>query len=230
MLYNVCGLFAPLLNKIGVSFSGGVFFFMLKCFKDIRLIIGFLLAHVLLFFTFSDNNVFWYIFTASMLFLMSYSIFNEEIEDRASVLTYFSIGIISGAVLFAIFFLGDFLIDLLNLPFKQEISLLYKQMAPSEIWHYIVLILILIPGEEIFWRGFIQKRINKTLSLTKSVLISSVMYASVLIYSGTFILPVAALVSGICWGYLYGWKKSLPLAIVSHLVFDIFLFVIYPLN
>lgn len=203
---------------------------MLKWTKDIRLMIGFILAHLLLFFTFADKNVFWYVFTASMLFLMSYSILHEEIEDQASALTYFSIGVISGAVLFAIFFLGSFLLDFFHIPLSKEINFLYKQMAPKELWHYIVLILILIPGEEIFWRGFVQKRINNTTSTTNSVLIAAFMYASVLFYSGTIILPIAAFVSGIFWGYLYAWKKSLPLAIVSHLVFDLFLFFIYPLN
>ncbi|MEK4148580.1 type II CAAX endopeptidase family protein [Robertmurraya sp. FSL W8-0741] len=198
--------------------------------KDYRFIIGFLLAHLLIFFTFQDKSIFWYIFTATMLFLISYSIIHEEIEDRVPLFTYLSLGGMSGVILFLIFLLGSLLIDLFQLPFSNEIARLYSRLSPTVLWHYIVLLLVIIPGEEIFWRGFIQKRIQKTASVTTAVFMSSILYASVHVYSGSFILPLAALISGVFWGYLYAWKKSLPLVIVSHLIFDLFLFVIYPLN
>jgi membrane protease YdiL (CAAX protease family) len=197
---------------------------------DKKLIIGFLLAHLLLFATFYDKEIFWYIFTASMLFLISYSILNEEIDDNLSFFKFLVYGIISGALLFAIFWLGSLLIDLLHLPFDKQISRLYHRLSPSALWHYALLILVIIPGEEIFWRGFIQKRLQKVINVTPSILIASLMYASAHFYSGSFILPFTAFVSGIFWGYLYAWKKSLPFAIVSHLTFDLFLFVIYPLG
>lgn len=197
---------------------------------DKRLILGLLLSHLLLFFTFQDKAVFWYIFTATMLLLISYSILHEEIEDHVRLLTYLSLGAISGAILFAVFFVGNLLIQLLNLPFSAEITSLYNRLSPSVLWHYIVLLLVIIPGEEIFWRGFIQKRIQKASSVNVGIFISSLLYASAHIYSGSIMLPFAALVSGIFWGYLYAWKKSLPLVIVSHLIFDLFLFVIYPLH
>ncbi|MEQ2525990.1 CPBP family intramembrane metalloprotease [Robertmurraya yapensis] len=197
---------------------------------DKRLILGFLLSHLLLFLTFHDKSIFWYIFTAAMLFLISYSIFHEAIENETSLITYLSLGILSGVVLFTIFFAGSWLIHTLNLPFSNEIAKLYKQLSPTMLWHYIVLFLVIIPGEEVFWRGFIQKRIQKGASTGTAVLVSSVLYASAHLYSGSVMLPLAALVSGLFWGYLYTWKKSLPLVIVSHIVFDLFLFIISPLN
>lgn len=201
-----------------------------KWITDRKLILGFLLAHILLFFTFQEKNVFWYIFTASMLFLVSYSILQEEIEDKIPFFSYITLGSISGVILFAIFFLGNALIEVLGLPFTKEIAKLYSRLSPTVLWHYIVLLLVIIPGEEIFWRGFIQKRLQKVSTVTVSVFASSLMYASAHFYSGSIMLPFAALVSGVFWGYLYAWKKSLPLVIVSHLIFDLFLFVIYPLG
>lgn len=197
---------------------------------DKRLILGFVLSHLLLFLTFQDKSIFWYIFTASMLFLISYSIFHEAIEDKAPFFTYLSLGVLSGVLLFAVFFVGNWLFHTLDLPFANEIRTLYKRLSPTLLWHYIVLILVIIPGEEIFWRGFIQKRIQKGASTLTAVFLSSVLYASAHFYSGSVMLPLAALISGLFWGYLYAWKKSLPLVIVSHLVFDLFLFIIYPLN
>ncbi|WP_210366316.1 type II CAAX endopeptidase family protein [Bacillus sp. REN3] len=197
---------------------------------DRRLILGILISHLLLFFTFEDKTVFWYIFTASMLILISYSIIHEEIDDKASTLSFLSIGILSGIGLFGLFWLGSFLIDLLDLPLSRQIARLYSRFSPEILWHYLVLVLILAPGEEIFWRGFIQKRLGRYLGTRIGILLSVLLYASVHIYSGQFILVLAAMIAGTAWSILYAWKKSLPLVIVSHIVFDLLLFVFFPLH
>ncbi|PLR81420.1 CPBP family intramembrane metalloprotease [Bacillus canaveralius] len=202
---------------------------MKKWIFDSRLIIGFLLAHLLMFFTFENRAVFWYMFTAAMLILISYSILNEEVDDQQSVGSYLLYGLLSGFVLFAVFWAGNFLIDLLNLPFSKGVAKLYNRLAPAQLWHYIVLILVIIPGEEIFWRGFIQKRLEKYVPATASIVLAAVMYTSVHFYAGYMVLPIAALFGGLFWGFLYWWKRSIPLVIVSHLVFDLFLFVFIPL-
>ena len=197
---------------------------------DRRLILGILIAHLLLFFTFEDKAVFWYIFTASMLVLISYSIIYEEIEDNAATLQYLSLGIASGLGLYGLFWMGSFLIDVLNLPLSNQISRLYSRFSPDIFWHYIVLVLIIAPGEEIFWRGFIQKRLSKYFSMKMTIGLSVLLYTSVHFYSGEFILVLAALIAGLAWSALYAWKRSMPLVIVSHIVFDLLLFVFLPLR
>lgn len=201
---------------------------MMKFVTDTKLMIGFLLAHLLLYLTFSDKNVFWYIFTASMLFLITYSILNENIKDEASLKTYLIYGIISGFLLFGLFWTGNALIELLNLPFSNQVAKLYSRLSPTINWHYIVLLLIIIPGEEIFWRGFVQQRLMRYTNVWPSIFISAILYASVHIYSGSYMLPFAALIAGLFWSWLYAWKRSIPLVIVSHLIFDLFLLVIFP--
>lgn len=196
--------------------------------SDFRLIIGLLLAHALMYFTFQDKAVFWYIFSATLLFLISYTILNEELDDKMPFLSYLIYGAVSGFILFAIFWIGHSLIVLLDLPFTKQISKLYGRFSPSQLWHYLVLLLIIIPGEEIFWRGFIQKRISKYLNGPIVIILATILYTSVHFYSGEWILAFAALVAGLYWGYLYQWKKSMPLVIVSHLIFDLFLFVLLP--
>lgn len=197
---------------------------------DRRLILGILIAHLLLFFTFEDKAVFWYIFTASMLVLISYTIIHENIEDEAPTLSYLTIGIASGLGLFGLFWIGSALIDLLNLPFYSQISRLYNRFSPELFWQYLVLVLIIAPGEEFFWRGFIQKRINKYFDTKITIALSVLLYASVHLYSGEFILVLAAVIAGLAWSILYAWKRSLPLVIVSHIVFDLLLFVFIPLR
>ncbi|OCA85628.1 CAAX protease [Bacillus sp. FJAT-27225] len=197
---------------------------------DFRLLTGFLLAHLLLFFTFQDRDIFWYIFSASLLFLTIWTIWQEDVDDSISFSEYMGYGLISGFALFGLFYVGDMLFDILGLPFRDNISKLYSWFAPKQFWHYIALILIAAPGEELFWRGYVQKRLLKSISPLASIFVSSIMYASVHIYSNEFILVFAAFVSGLAWGLLYAWKRSMPLVIVSHLVFDLMLFVFLPLN
>lgn len=195
---------------------------------DVQLIGGLLIAHLLMYFTFLDKSVFWYIFSASLLFLISYSIMVEDIEDKASFGSTIIYGTLSGILLYGVFWIGHSLIDLFNLPFANQIDKLYGRYSPALLWQYIVLIVIIIPGEEIFWRGFVLKRILRHANATLSIVLSSILYASVHLYSGNWILAFAALLAGLFWGWLYAWRRSLPLLIISHLVFDLFLFIILP--
>ena len=199
-------------------------------FFDLRLITGYILAHALMYFTFHDRAIFWYIFTGSLLILITFAMFQEDVDDQTSFFTYISIGALSGILLYSIFWLGVQAFDLLNLPFENSIKKLYRWFAPSLFWQYLALILVAAPGEELFWRGFVQKRLLRYFGPFGSITLGALLYASVHIYSGTFILMLAAFLSGLIWGALYLWKKSMPLVIVSHIVFDIMIFIILPLK
>ena len=200
----------------------------MKRFIDYRLLLGLILAHLLLFFSFNDKAIFWYIFSGSVLILITFAMFQEDVDDDASFFQYLFIGAISGMLLYFIFWLGHQAIDFLHLPFDKSIKKLYRWYSPSLFWQYLALLLVASPGEELFWRGFIQKRLRKYLGPIASILIASLLYASVHIYSGSFILIFAAFISGLVWGLLYFWRKSMPLVIVSHIVFDIMIFIILP--
>jgi membrane protease YdiL (CAAX protease family) len=201
---------------------------MRKCAFDFRFISGFLLAHLLMFFTFHNRVVFWYFFTATMLLLICFVVAKDKLDDKLSVFKYLFTGIVSGALLFGLFWIGNQFIELLHIPVSNQIFALYKRFAPHMFWHYLALILIVVPGEEIFWRGFVQKRLVNYFSTGGSIIVSAIMYSSVHLYSGQFMLPFAALTAGLLWGWLYAWRRSIPLVIVSHLVFDLFLFVFLP--
>ncbi|MDF2039481.1 type II CAAX endopeptidase family protein [Cytobacillus oceanisediminis] len=195
---------------------------------DVRFIGGILLAHLLMYFTFQDKSIFWYIFSASLLLLISYSIIMEEVEDKASFGTFITYGVLSGFLLYGLFWAGYSLFEILNLPLVNQVEKLYGRFSPSLIWHYIVLILIIVPGEEVFWRGFVQKRLMKLTTVKLSIILSSLLYSSVHFYSGYWMLALAALIAGLFWGWLYAWKRSIPLVIVSHLIFDLLMFVLLP--
>jgi membrane protease YdiL (CAAX protease family) len=197
---------------------------------DFRLLLGIIIAHLLLFFSFQDKSIFWYIYTASILLLITYSILLQDFDDHQGFFTYLSLGILSGLLIYAVFWIGYDGVGFLQLGLQRDTHQLYRWFGPSLFWEYIALILAVGPGEEIFWRGFIQKRLLRIFPPKISILLGAILYASVHIYSGKFILIFGAFISGIAWGSLYYWKKSMPLVIVSHIVFDIMLFIILPLK
>jgi uncharacterized protein len=203
---------------------------MKKFFQDPRILIGFIIAHVLLFFSFHDRAIFWYIFSGSVLVLIAYSTFQEEVDDEVSFIQFILLGSISGFLLYFVFRAGIRGMEILQLPIDSSIKNLYNWYAPSLFWQYLALVLVAAPGEELFWRGFIQKRLSKYLNPVVSILSASILYASVHIYSGSFLLVLAAFISGFVWGYLYFFKKSMPLVIVSHIIFDLLIFIILPFN
>ncbi|MEH7378698.1 CPBP family intramembrane glutamic endopeptidase [Neobacillus drentensis] len=201
---------------------------MKKFFLDPRILIGFIIAHVLLFFSFHDRAIFWYIFSGSVLVLIAYSTFQDEVDDEVSFIQFILLGSISGFLLYFVFRAGIWGMEILQLPIGTSIKNLYYWYAPSLFWQYLALVLVAAPGEELFWRGFIQKRLSKYLNPVVSILSASTLYASVHIYSGSFLLVLAAFISGFVWGYLYFLKKSMPLVIVSHIIFDLLIFIILP--
>ena len=93
-------------------------------------------------------------------------------------------------------------------------------------------------GEEIFWRGFIQKKISKKLPKNPSIWITAVVYGLVHSYiflvvpikDGFIFLGLISLV-GAFWGYLYErfdnvWGPALSHGIVAFIVWKYFVFLV----
>lgn len=93
-----------------------------------------------------------------------------------------------------------------------------------------MLVLIIIPGEEIFWRRYLQSKLVERFGMVIGVIAGASLYALAHMWTGNPMLVAAAATAGVAWGALYVWKNSLTLVIISHLVFDLWLLVIFPLN
>ena len=206
---------------------------MKRCATDVRLLLGIVGAHILIYMAYHNDNVFWYLYTATILFCISYAILNNKnnLKNTLPLAQNILYGLLSGIILYALFFIGNLLIDWLQLKdLAKDVNQLYKTYSPISFWHYIVLFAIIIPGEEIFWRGYIQKRLDDfKLQPSLIILLSAILYTLPMLYSQNLALVVAGFVAGLVWAILYQWKKSLPLVIVSHLVFDCILLIILPL-
>ena len=76
------------------------------------------------------------------------------------------------------------------------------------------------PAEELFWRGFLQKRIG--------YVPATLAYGGAHLVSANFTLIGAAGVAGAYWGVLRALGLSLPALIVSHIAWDIWIFIVAP--
>ncbi len=148
-----------------------------------------------------------------------------------NILKKASLGLTTAMVLTLIFWAGG-MISRAILPFAQEgIDAIYAFKQDASAFRVILLIVLIIgPGEEVFWRGFIQRRWENRLGFPMGWLLASGFYALVHVGSGNIMLVSAALVCGLFWGALYSWSRSVLLVAVSHTAWDLIVFFIFPLN
>jgi membrane protease YdiL (CAAX protease family) len=140
-------------------------------------------------------------------------------------------GILSAAVLYAVFFVGNRLSRAI-LPFAGSgISGVYGFKAAASTFRIACLIALFIgPGEELFWRGFLQRRWQNRFGRLPGFLMSAALYTLVHAGSGNPILILSAAVCGIFWGALYLRTGSVLLVAVSHTIWDLAVFLILPFH
>jgi membrane protease YdiL (CAAX protease family) len=95
---------------------------------------------------------------------------------------------------------------------------------------FLLLMFVTGPGEEIFWRGFLQDRLERSLGRVCGYVAATLVYGGVHVFSGNALLILAALVAGAWWGALYVWKKDLFSLIVSHAVWSAVVFAVLPIR
>lgn len=195
----------------------------------IGLVLSLCLAYILIWVTFSNVKVFWYFYTFTILFLMSISFFYAKIKDEINTLQYIITGLFFGILLYVIIAMGYMLIDTVSNSTTTRIHKFSSKFAPSAIWHYLLLLFIIAPGEELFWRGFIQQQLKRWFSPLYAVIISALLFGLSFVVSGFWPGVLVAFIIGLILGLLYEWKKSMPLIILSHLTMLVLLFLIHPI-
>jgi len=142
-----------------------------------------------------------------------------------------SSGFAAAASLYVIFWIGNSLSQYLFHFAQPQIASIYLIRTQGEaIAMSLILLFITSPGEEIFWRGFVQRRLVQRFGARPGWLLASAIYASVHIASGNFMLTMAALVAGLFWGWLYQREQNLVPCIVSHSLWTVTIFILLPIS
>ena len=141
-----------------------------------------------------------------------------------------ALGLASAFVLYGLFAAGR-LAALKIFPFASSgIASVYALRTGAGVARVALLLGLLIgPGEEIVWRGFLQENIGRRFGQAWGFFIAALVYALVHLASGNTMLILAAAVCGVFWGWLYAIWRSPVLNAVSHTVWALVIFILRPL-
>ena len=151
---------------------------------------------------------------------------------------YVLFGAISAAVLYALFYAGNAAARAI-LEFSggqiENIYLTREQAPPLVIG--LLLFFWVAPAEEIFWRGFVQHRFAKFFedkdaraAALIAYLVTTAIYAVVHVWGFNLMLFGAALVCGLFWGAMYFYFKNVWPGLISHAIWDVAIFVVWPIG
>ena len=166
----------------------------------------------------------------SVLAVFSYSLYWQKPRINPRFRS-FLLGLLSAGVLYLIFFLGHHLAPYIIPGAKTQVgSIYFLGEGTSKVLIFLLLFFITGPGEEIFWRGFLQDHLMKKWGDFQGFLLGTLIYAGVHVFSFNLMLILAALVAGAFWGLLYFWKRDLWIQITSHSVWSAVIFAVAPIQ
>ena len=90
------------------------------------------------------------------------------------------------------------------------------------------LIAVIGPAEEMFWRGLVQSALMRRYGRWRGSALATAAYGGVHVTSGNFTLLGAASTAGAHWCLLYALGMPLGALIVSHVAWDVWIFLVQP--
>jgi membrane protease YdiL (CAAX protease family) len=139
------------------------------------------------------------------------------------------LGLGTAAGLYGVFWVGDRAARRIMPKGGQEIEELYalRELLPAP-QIAARLALIIGPAEELFWRGFVQPRLQRRLGTWPGAAAASAAYGGAHLSTGNFTLLGAANVAGAVWGGLAAAGMPMGALVVSHIAWDLWTFLIAP--
>lgn len=205
--------------------------------------IGFLLpaaliaAAVLWFFMFSPWTKgcvnFWLMMSASGVILSLFAFrgrrkWNDEIRFSSATVVE---ALLIAVALWAVFWVGDKVAAWMFSFSRAQIAAIYslKEGEPA-LTVGLVLLFLIGPAEEIFWRGYVQHALSLRFGRDGGFIIATFCYTMVHVWSFNLMLLLSAMVVGGVWGLLYRFfPNRLCSIIISHALWDCAVFVIFPI-
>jgi membrane protease YdiL (CAAX protease family) len=144
---------------------------------------------------------------------------------------YIGIGVISAAVLYAVFFVGNLIATAILPDATSQIAGIYTTRTEAPAWLIGLLLLVLIgPAEELFWRNYVQRVFGERFSPLWAWLLTAAVYTLVHIWGFNLMLIGAAAVCGLFWGAMFLRYRSVWPGLISHALWDVAAFVLIPFS
>jgi membrane protease YdiL (CAAX protease family) len=102
-------------------------------------------------------------------------------------------------------------------PFRAQVAQRYGDATGEALPAVLALALLLaVPGEELFWRGLVQPRLQASLPVLGGPALAWSGYVAVTLASGSLPLVAGALVGGAVWGALALWTHGVLASLACH--------------
>lgn len=187
--------------------------------------------------TFGLFDFWWWMATNQIILITMALAFDRDLRSfirrdyDEQMVRKFWIGVYSAVILYGLFWAGNHLSRRIFEFAGSGIQNVYDFKSGVNITRVFIFILLIIgPGEEIFWRGFLQRNFSIRFGKKWGFLLATLLYAGVHIASGNPMLVLAALVCGLFWGWLFMRFRSVILNVVSHTIWDLAVFIVFPFN
>jgi CAAX protease family protein len=140
-----------------------------------------------------------------------------------------ALGLGSAAALYVVFQVGDRLARKVMPRGGQEIDQVYELRTLGSMPELAArLALVIAPAEELFWRGFVQRRLARRYGRWRGVALASAAYAGAHASTGNATLVAAAGTAGAFWSALAAAGTPMPALIVSHVAWDLWIVLVAP--
>ena len=151
--------------------------------------------------------------------------------DRLPTAGDIAIGVASGIALYGVFWVGDKVATAI-LPFAPEqVSDIYDLRSRASLIRIgLLLALVVGPGEEIYWRGLVQSAFVRRWGVVAGTASAIAAYAGVHLVAGNLMIVVAAGVAGTAWAAIYAWRGNLWPVLISHVLWDLMIFIWFPIT
>jgi uncharacterized protein len=199
--------------------------------RDVLLAAGLATAYAAFVLTFrGPRRVSWGRMTATGLALGGLALAAEPELRRTSIRGRdVAAGLASAAGLYAVFLAGDRVVRRLLPGGGREIGDIYalQELRPrGELAARLAL--VIGPAEELFWRGFVNRRLGRRFGSWPGAALGSAAYGGAHVATGNFTLFGAAGVAGAYWSALAAAGTPMGALIVSHAAWDVWTFLVVP--
>jgi membrane protease YdiL (CAAX protease family) len=213
--------------------------------KTIVLLVGIGLAFLFWYLVFGAGfSIFWLKISVASLVLAIYGTISLAAVERdrsgfaLEIKRYFTfrtrhilIGVGSAVFLYAVFLFGNWFLTSLFPSAEAHISDVYA--TGGEIPLVVIGLLLFFvtsPAEELFWRGCIQRLFTEKSSPWWGLLLATLFYTLVHVWTLNPVLLLAAFIAGAVWGIIFMIERSLIPAIISHALWTVAIFVVLPVG
>jgi membrane protease YdiL (CAAX protease family) len=154
---------------------------------------------------------------------------DAEVREARPTTKDLATGAAIAAALYAVFTVGDKAARVIMPSGAEDIGEVYalRTLRPKgEIAARLAG--IVGPAEELYWRGMLQSELTRRHGAVKGAALATAAYSGVHVCTRNPTLIGAATVAGAGWSALRALGVSMPALVVSHIIWDIWIFLVQP--